>query len=31
VFGWIPTGNLWVGAAIMMASIVFITQWERRK
>ncbi|WP_086981241.1 DMT family transporter [Vibrio aphrogenes] len=31
VFGWIPTGNLWLGAAIMMASIVFITQFERLK
>lgn len=31
VFGAVPTGNLWVGAAIMVASIIFITQWERRK
>lgn len=30
VFGWVPSGNLWVGATIMIASIVFITQWERR-
>ncbi len=31
VFGWVPSGNLWLGAAIMIAAIIFITHWEHRK
>ncbi|CED71862.1 integral membrane protein [Aliivibrio wodanis] len=31
VFGWAPPGRLWLGAAIIVASVAFITQWERRK
>ena len=31
VFGWAPPGRLWLGAAIIIASIAFITQWERKK
>lgn len=31
VFGWAPPGRLWLGAAIIIASVAFITQWERRK
>ena len=31
VFGWVPPGRLWLGAAIIIASVAFITQWERRK
>lgn len=31
VFGWAPPGRLWLGAAIIIVSVAFITQWERRK
>ncbi|WP_162048336.1 DMT family transporter [Vibrio taketomensis] len=31
VFGWVPPGRLWLGAAIIIASVAFITQWEARK
>ncbi|OAN17947.1 hypothetical protein A3K86_03245 [Photobacterium jeanii] len=31
VFGWVPPGRLWLGAAIIIASVAFITQWENRK
>ncbi|UIP29377.1 DMT family transporter [Photobacterium sp. TLY01] len=31
VFGWVPPGRLWLGAAVIIASVAFITQWERRK
>ncbi len=31
VFGWVPPGRLWLGAAIIIASVAFITQWERKK
>lgn len=31
VFGWAPPGRLWLGATIIIASVAFITQWERRK
>ncbi len=31
VFGWAPPGRLWLGAAIIIASVAFITQWETRK
>ncbi|WP_114765559.1 DMT family transporter [Vibrio rhodolitus] len=31
VFGWVPPGRLWLGAAIIIASVAFITQWESRK
>lgn len=30
VFGWVPPGRLWLGAAIIILSVVFITQWERK-
>ncbi|GAB6262374.1 DMT family transporter [Photobacterium sp. R1] len=31
VFGWVPPGRLWLGATIIIASVAFVTQWERRK
>ncbi|AUI88449.1 EamA family transporter [Vibrio azureus] len=31
VFGWAPPGRLWLGAAIIIASIAFITHWESKK
>lgn len=31
VFGWVPPGRLWLGAAIIVASVAFITQWETKK
>ncbi len=31
VFGWVPPGRLWLGAAIIIASVVFITRWETKK
>lgn len=31
VFGWVPPGRLWLGAAIIIASVAFITHWESRK
>lgn len=31
VFGWVPPGRLWLGAAIIIASVAFITQWETKK
>ncbi|MGF1869459.1 DMT family transporter [Photobacterium indicum] len=31
VFGWAPPGRLWLGAAIIVASVAFITHWENRK
>ncbi|MCG7489260.1 DMT family transporter [Vibrio sp. Of14-4] len=31
VFSWVPPGRLWLGAAIIIASVAFITQWESKK
>lgn len=31
VFSWVPPGRLWLGAAIIVASVAFITQWETKK
>ncbi|MDW2288266.1 DMT family transporter, partial [Vibrio sp. 1562] len=31
VFGWVPPGRLWLGAAIIVAPIAFITHWEAKK
>ncbi|GLT18838.1 riboflavin transporter [Vibrio zhanjiangensis] len=31
VFNWVPPGRLWLGAAIIVASVAFITQWEAKK
>jgi drug/metabolite transporter (DMT)-like permease len=31
VFGWAPPGRLWLGAAIIIASVAFITHWETSK
>lgn len=31
VFGWVPPGRLWLGAAIIVLSVAFITQWETKK
>jgi drug/metabolite transporter (DMT)-like permease len=31
VFGWAPPGILWLGAAIIIASVAFITHWESKK
>ncbi len=28
VFGWVPPGRLWLGAAIIIAAVAFITHWE---
>ncbi len=30
VFGWVPPGRLWLGAAIIVLSVAFITQWETK-
>ncbi|MBL4830413.1 MAG: DMT family transporter [Aliivibrio sp.] len=30
VFGWVPPGRLWLGAAVIIFSVIFITQWERK-
>ncbi|CAM3754566.1 DMT family transporter [Vibrio aquimaris] len=30
VFSWVPPGRLWLGAAIIIASVAFITQWESK-
>ena len=31
VFGWVPPGRLWLGAAIIIASVALITRWESKK
>lgn len=31
VFGWVPPGRLWLGAAIIIGAVMFITHWENRK
>lgn len=31
VFSWVPPGRLWLGAAIIIASVAFITHWETKK
>lgn len=31
VFNWVPPGRLWLGAAIIIASVAFITHWETKK
>lgn len=31
VFGWVPPGRLWIGGAIIIGSLVFISHWESRK
>ncbi|USD43680.1 DMT family transporter [Vibrio sp. SCSIO 43135] len=31
VFSWVPPGRLWLGAAIIIASVAFITRWEAKK
>jgi drug/metabolite transporter (DMT)-like permease len=31
VFGWVPPGRLWLGAAIIIGAVMFITHWESRK
>ncbi|MFL7012087.1 DMT family transporter [Enterovibrio norvegicus] len=31
VFGWVPPGRLWLGAAIIIGAVFFITHWETRK
>lgn len=31
VFGWVPPGRLWLGGAIIIGSIFFISHWETRK
>lgn len=31
VFGWAPPGRLWLGAAIIITSVAFITHWETKK
>ncbi|MCA2016559.1 DMT family transporter [Vibrio tritonius] len=31
VFGWVPPGRLWLGAAIIVLSVAFITQWENKQ
>ncbi|MEG3694484.1 EamA family transporter, partial [Vibrio coralliirubri] len=27
---WVPPGRLWLGAAIIIASVAFITHWETK-
>lgn len=29
VFGWVPPGELWIGSAMIIASVIFITHHER--
>ncbi len=31
VFGWVPPGMLWVGLALIIASVIFVTHYERRQ
>lgn len=31
VFSWVPPGRLWLGAAIIILSVAFITHWETKK
>ncbi|MHC6529654.1 DMT family transporter [Vibrio proteolyticus] len=31
VFSWVPPGRLWLGAAFIIGSVAFITQWEAKK
>ena len=31
VFGWVPPGMLWVGSALIIASVIFVTHYERRQ
>ena len=31
VFSWVPPGRLWLGAAIIILSVAFITRWETKK
>lgn len=31
IFGWVPPGRLWLGAAIIIGSVAFITHWENNK
>lgn len=31
VFGWVPPGMLWVGSALIIASVIFVTHYERRR
>ncbi|WP_051686496.1 DMT family transporter [Vibrio pacinii] len=31
MFGWAPPGRLWIGATIIIVSVVFITHWEAKK
>ncbi|PNK61069.1 DMT family transporter [Psychrobacter sp. FDAARGOS_221] len=31
VFGWVPPGMLWLGSALIIASVVFVTHYERRR
>lgn len=31
VFGWVPPGALWVGSAMIIASVAFVTHFEHRR
>ncbi|MDE1460834.1 DMT family transporter [Spartinivicinus poritis] len=31
VFGWMPPGRLWLGAAMIILAVAFITHWENRE
>lgn len=31
MFGWVPPGMLWVGSALIIASVIFVTHYERRQ
>lgn len=31
VFGWVPPGALWLGSALIIGSVAFVTHYERRR
>ncbi|MGL5948678.1 MAG: DMT family transporter [Aeromonas sp.] len=31
VFGWVPPGRLWLGAAIIIAAVSLLTHWEQKR
>lgn len=31
VFGWVPPGQLWIGSAMIIAAVAFVTHYERRR
>ncbi|UJF24011.1 DMT family transporter [Suttonella sp. R2A3] len=31
VFGWVPPGQLWIGSAMIITAVAFVTHYERRR